>query len=181
METAKIFNPLLQAIPGNKLKSNIDCLTNTAWLFAYSTLWNHQIFSVKEQQEAKHFIKELIGAAKNPRKAFVNFCQRVILARQNVQSLNADFLALPSLWLDAENPEGYALTKEWLHAIKVIRYSIPHYRIEIKALGEAVLDFSEEPTSKNFNYWRNYFIENEQPILLHLFGIYCSNQQFNIK
>ena len=133
-----------------------------------------------EIREAKYYIKDLLLTAKNPRKSFLNFCQRVILARQNAQSLNTDFLALPSLWLDAENVEGFAMTKEWLQAIKSIRYSLPHYRVEIKALAEAVLEFSEEPTPKNFNYWRAYFIEHEKPILLHLFGVYCSNQQFNI-
>lgn len=181
METAKnLFTPALYAVPGKQPANSNEHFVNIAWLFAYTVLWNHQNFSVNEQKEAKYFIREIITKANNPRKAFLNFCQRIILARQNIRLLNTDYLALPSLWLDSENVEGYAATKEWLHAIKSLRYSLPAYQIEIKALAEAVLEFSEEPTTKNFSYWRAYFIEHNHPILLHLFGVYCSNQQFNI-
>lgn len=181
MKTGHQFSTELFVVPGLKSTGTADeNLVNTAWLFAYTMLWNHQTFSGNEIREAKYYIKELLLKARNPRKAFLAFCQRVILARQNIGALNTDLLALPSLWLDGENVEGYAATKEWLQAIKTIRYSLPNYQIEIKAFAEAVLEFSEEPTAKNFNYWRSYFIEHEKPILLHLFGVYCSNHQFNI-
>lgn len=182
MKTAPLYSTELYVVPGLKSTATADeKLVHTAWLFAYTMLWNHQTFSGNEIREAKFFIKELILTAKNPRKAFLNFCQRIILARQNVAALNTDYLALPSLWFDAENVEGFAATKEWLQAVKSIRYSLPTYQIELRALAEAVLEFSEEPIAKNFNYWRSYFIEHEKPILLHLFGVYCSNQQFNIQ
>lgn len=181
MKTAHQFSPGLYVVPGLKSTGNAnETLVDTAWLFAYTMLWNHQTFSGNEIKEAKYYIKEYITTAKNPRKAFLNFCQRIIIARQNAAVLNTDYLALPSLWFDAENIEGFAATKEWLQAVKSIRYSLPTYQIELRALAEAVLEFSEEPTAKNFAYWRRYFIDQEKPILLHLFGVYCSNQQFNI-
>jgi hypothetical protein len=182
MKTAQSFSPELYVVPGLQSTGTADDnLVDTAWLFAYTMLWNHQTFSGSEIREAKYYIKELLLTAKNHRKAFLNFCQRIILARQNVQLLNTDYLALPSLWFDAENMEGFAATREWLQAVKSIRYSLPTYQIELRALAEAVLEFSEEPSPKNFAYWRGYFIEHEKPILLHLFGVYCSNQQFNIR
>ncbi len=168
--------PTLSFIKGGK--DNLKSLINSAWLFAHTVLWNNQVFSGIEISEAKAYIYDWLHSGKKSAKAFVNFCQRIILARQNIHALNTDFLALPSLWLDKDNPDGYVVTKEWLDEVKLIRHSLPNYQIEIKALAEAILEFSEEPTKENFNYWRNYFIEREQPVLLNLFTVFCANQQF---
>jgi hypothetical protein len=171
--------PAISFINGGK--ENLKSFINTAWLFAHTVLWNNQVFSGIEISEAKAYIYDWLNTGKKTTKAFVNFCQRIILARQNVHALNTDFLCLPSLWLDKDNPDGYRVTKEWLDEIKIIRHSLPNYQIELRALSEAVLEFSEEPTQENFNYWRNYFIEREQPVLLNLFTVFCANQQFNIQ
>lgn len=174
-------NPLpeLSVVFGGKNKQKE--LVDAAWLFAYSTLWNNQVFSTLEKSEAKFYIREWIEGTKKPLKAFSNFCQRIILARQNIQCLNVDFLSLPSLWLDKENPEGYAATKDLLDEVKMMRHSLPNFQIGVKALAEAVLEFSEEPTAENFQYWRNYFIERDEPVLLNFYCVYCANQIFNIQ
>lgn len=180
--TLKAFtNPLpdFSVIFGSK--DEITQLVDTAWLFAYSTLWNNHEFSTIEKSEAKYYIKEWITGTKKPLKAFTNFCQRIILARQNIKSLNTDFLTLPSLWLDKENPEGYASTKDLLDEIKALRHSLPGFQIEIKALAEAVLEFAEEPTNENFTYWRNYFNEKDEPVLLNIYTVFAANKTFNIQ
>ena len=164
----------------NSGKNNLKSLINTAWVFAHTVLWNNQVFSGIEISEAKAYIYDWLNTGKKTSKAFVNFCQRIILARQNVHALNTDFLSLPSLWLDKDNPDGYSVTREWLDEIKLVRHSLPNFQIELKALAEAVLEFSEEPTKENFNYWRNYFIERDQPVLLNLFTVFCANQEFTI-
>jgi hypothetical protein len=162
-------------------KEQTKDLIDTAWLLAYSALWNNHEFSTLEKSEAKFYIREWIIGTKKPVKSFTNFCQRIILARKNIQSLNPDFLSLPTLWLDKENPEGYASTKEMLDEVKLLRRSLPCFQIEIKALAEAVLEFSEEPTKDNFQYWRNYFIEKDEPVLLNIYTVFCANKQFNIQ
>jgi hypothetical protein len=129
--------PALNLIKGGK--DNLKSLINTAWLFAHTVLWNNQVFSSIEISEAKAYIYDWLNAGKKSTKAFINFCQRIILARQNVHALNSDFLSLPSLWLDKDNPDGYSVTKEWLDEVKLIRHSIPNYQIELKALAEAIL------------------------------------------
>ncbi|SRR5258706_11542702 len=116
--------PALTFIKGGK--DNLKSLINTAWLFAHTVLWNNQVFSGIEISEAKAYIYDWLISGKKNTKAFVNFCQRIILARQNVHALNTDFLSLPSLWLDKDNPDGYTVTKEWLDEIKTIRHSLPN-------------------------------------------------------
>ncbi|MEP7374714.1 MAG: hypothetical protein ABI675_15065 [Chitinophagaceae bacterium] len=177
----KTFTPLvgLYALPGLANRNDkINHLINSAWLFAYSVLWNNMIFSKGEIADSKKHIGEWLKG-RNTEKAFVNLCQRIILARLNVKSLNSDFLSLPSLWFDPENPEGFAVIKEWLDEIRTIRRSLPGFKVELKALSEAVLEFSGEPTSENYEYWRNYFIEKQEPVLLNLFTVFVANQTFD--
>jgi hypothetical protein len=175
-------SPIFNVIKGLLFdeKESSDNLVDIAWQFAYSTLWNNHVFSSIEKNEAKVYIKEWLAKSKKPDKAFINFCQRIILARQNIHALNTDYLSLPSLWFDLDNGDGFAITKEWLYELKAIRHSLPQFKIEVKALAEAVLEFSEEPTSENFQYWRNYFIDRQEPILLNIYTVFCANQQFNI-
>jgi hypothetical protein len=171
----------MYALPssGNRRKKQYD-LVQTAWIFAYSVFWNNQVYSTKEINEAKQYISQWL-TGRNSRKAFTNFCQQVILGRLNIKALNSVFLSLPSLWFDPENPEGYSIIKEWLDEIRSIRQSLPNFKVEIKALAEAVQEFSEEPTPENFQYWRNYFIEKDEPVLLNLFSVFCSNHTFLIQ
>ncbi|HEY6914609.1 MAG TPA: hypothetical protein VI413_08035, partial [Paludibacter sp.] len=88
------------------------------------------------------------------------------------------FAPLPSLWFNPENEKGFAGTKQWYRKVYEARQSLPNYKIELKALAEAVLEVSTEPTQNNFHYWKNYFIERKTPGLLSLFLITVANQQF---
>ena len=159
-------------------KTEVAPLVNSAWNFAYSALWNAVQFSSKEVNAAKEKITEYFLLSNDPRKAFLSFCQRVLLARHYVNSAKGRYIPLPSLWFEKENEAGFTGTKEWYTEIRNIRSSLPNYKQEIKALAEAVLEYSEEPTVQNFHYWRNYFIDKETPGLLNLFQVNAINQHF---
>jgi len=155
-------------------------LIKTAWQFAYSVLWNNQLFSEFEKQVARDLIQDFIGCSKNQRRMFLQFCQRVIIARQHFGELDSS-ICLPSLFLDKENPDGFYKTSVWYEPIKELRRSLPNYKIEIKALAEAALEFSEEPTLRNFRYWRSYFTDRQEGVLLDLLTIFCCNNAFKIE
>jgi len=175
------FASALKAIHGFKLAlDNEQSLTSIAWQFAYSVLWNNQLFSECEKDEARAHIREFLAASRNPTRMFLQFCQRMIVARQHVHELDSS-VCLPSLFLNKENTEGFAKTRVWFDPIKELRRSLPNYKIEVKALAEAILEFSEEPTQRNFKYWRNYFMDRQEAILLELFTVFCCNQVFNIQ
>jgi len=156
----------------------IENFVSAAWNFAYSSLWNSTQFSTKEIRTAKEKIEDYFTLAKNPRNAFLSFCQRVLLARQYVTSAKGRYMPLPSVWFDKNNEYGFVCTKDWFAEIRLVRSSLPNYKEEIKALAEAVLEYSEEPTAQNFTYWRTYFIEKGTPGLLNLFQVNAINQQF---
>ncbi len=146
----------------------INKLANTAWNFAYSTLWNCTQFSSKEINAAKEKITGYLLSGQNPEKTFLAFCQRVVLARQSVSKGAEKHIPLPSVWLDHCNESGFAGTKTSFDEIKNVRASLPAYKAELKALAEAALEFSEEPTTQNYQYWRQYFIDRQTPTLLNL-------------
>lgn len=171
--------PDLKAIKGRLFETApVENFVNAAWNFAYSSLWNSTQFSAKEIRTAKEKIEDYFTLSKNPRNAFLSFCQRVLLARQYVNGVKGRNMPLPSVWFDKANEYGFVGTKEWYAEIKTVRTSLPHYKEELKALAEAVLEYSEEPTAKNFTYWRNYFIDKGTPGLLALFQVAAINQQY---
>lgn len=181
--TDNSFGPLFKVIRGlmaeNEPNSNLDGLTDTAWTFVHSALWNCTQFTTKEINAAKGKIAEYLRLSKQPRKAFLSFCQRVLLARYYLNITDGRFLPLPSAWLDRSNEKGFASTKGVYDEVRAIRESLPGYKAEIKALAEAVLEFSEEPTEQNFLYWRNYFTERQTPGLLNLFQVHVVNSLFS--
>ena len=180
-QTANFYKPTFTVIRGFLGQATeIDKLTNIAWSFANTALWNSCIFSEKEIAAAKLNIAALLLAAKNPTRSYNIFCQRVLLARQYVLASPTRFIPLPSVWLDNQNQLGFAGTKAWYLNIKKQRASLPNYKIELKALGIAVLEMSEDPTPKNFQYWKNYFVEKNAIGLLNLFLQTVANNQYSI-
>jgi len=170
----------LSVVEGGLKNDSLHQSINTAWQFSYSTLWNNCVFSESEKQNAKIFIKEWLRG-KDHKRTLIAFCQRIILARMNLEMLNTDFLALPSLWLDPTNAEGFSVTKEWLQEISIVRSSMPGFQKTIKLLAEGVLLFSQNPSKETFNKYRDYLQEKQEPVLLNLYTVYCCNVQFNIQ
>lgn len=172
--------PLLRAVKVDpSMRTRMSHLVNTAWNFAYSSLWNCNQFSTKEITASKEKIEEYLRAAANPEKAFRAFCERVLLARYSLLKKVDSGITLPSVWLDKNNASGFGGTKPLYDEIKGVRESIPAYKAELRALAEAALEFSEEPTTQNYHYWRQYFIDRDTPGLLSLFQMIAVQQIAN--
>lgn len=146
-------------------------LADAAWGFAYSTLWGNYHFSSKETETAKEAITAFLKLHTNPEKGFSVFCQRVALARMEFGKPLLVAMSLPSEWFDWRNDEGFISTKPLFDSIEKTRASLPYHRQELKALAEAVLEFSQEPTKENYRYWQEYFIGHNQGTLLTLFRL----------
>jgi hypothetical protein len=175
------YRASLKAIKGFKKDTPaLAALSRTAWLFASSIRWNSTHVSTIEIEASKEKIKEYLRLSRDPRKAFLAFCQRIVLAQGPFADDQGNCLFLPSAWLDRRNKAGFAATKPAYDEIKKVRASLPQYYRELKALAEAVLEFSEEPTQKNFQYWKSYFRERKVPGLLELFQVYAINFLYTI-
>lgn len=180
LRNQKTTRPMMRVVKGLKdTQTELAPLVNTAWNFAYSSLWNCTQFSQKEIDTAKEKIEEYLRLAKHPEKAFSIFCQRVLLTRYYISKNSNRYVPLPSVWLDRTNENGFAGTKAWYDEIRSVRESLPNYKNELKAMAEAVLEFSEEPTIQNYQYWRKYFIDKQTPGLLSLFQVVAIQQLCN--
>lgn len=171
LKVATFNNDVLQA----------EGLAATAWNFAATTLWSDLILSQKETEEAKLLIRNHLLGSNDLKRSYLAFCQRVLLTHQYLKNASNRFVPLPSTWLHPENMKGFAGTKQWYEKVAEVRRSLPDYKIEWKALAEAVWELSQEPTSNNFQYWRSYFIERKTPALLSLFLNTIAIQQFQTR
>ena len=171
--------PPLRIASNNQASANeLKHLVDTAWCFTSSALWNNSEFSSREIQQAKNSIESLLSTG-NRKKAFIDFCQRVLLARHYIIKHPGKYIPLPSAWLDKENKFGFFGTKAWMDRVNNMRQSLPAYKQEIKAMAEAVLELSQEPSAGNYNYWRSYFIDHRSPGLLQLFQLNAVHQIYN--
>jgi hypothetical protein len=180
MNAQTIATPSLKVVKEYRdTNAEVARLVNSAWNFAYNSLWSMNTFSSKEIETAKESIYEYLTLAKSPRKAFITFCQRILLARNYVKACKGRYIPLPSIWFDRDFKDGFVGTRKWYAEIKTIRESLPNYKQEIKALAEAVLEFNDEPSIQNYQYWRQYFIEKAAPGLLNLFQVTAIQQLCN--
>ena len=162
---------------GNKLASKGcaplhrrgDCLAILAWQIVYTALWNTKEFSGTEKEQAINLICLMLQKENNAKKAFNSFVQRVLLARQYINTHPGTHPPIPTLWLCSDNKNGFAATQKWLAAVQNIRSSIPGYKQPLKAFAEAIHETATSNSSTDFHYWRSYFIQQDAQGLLNLF------------
>lgn len=152
---------------------------NAAWLTAYTALWNGTIFSTTEQEQAKQAIEQWMQAP-DKEAAYKAFVQRVLMARLYLQQTGRKYMPTPTEWLNPNNQTCFAGTAKWMKQLQEKRKAMPLHRLELKAFAEAILEMEEEPTARNFHYWRSYFIERNHQALLNLFLSCIGNAKFGV-
>jgi hypothetical protein len=169
----------LRVVKDNELKIfSYEQVIDAAWSFAYTTLWNNSILSDREVVMAKRNIQILFATARDYKKALIDFVQQVVLARQLVQSAHGRYSMLPSVWLDMDNKQGFAVTKDWLKEIESVRASLPLYQVGIYHLAEAVFDYSMNPSLDTYHPWKEFLLRGNIPALYNLFQTFIINLSF---
>jgi hypothetical protein len=115
----KTQSPTKKNVPVNQ---TVELLTNATWSFAHSVLWNGHPFSEETTILCKKYIreyyenipKEKIKFAPN---YFSRYCERVTLAKAYVNKHPGRYIPHPAIWLNRNNPKGFAGTKTWLQRI----------------------------------------------------------------
>ena len=165
-----VYIPEMQVVKGiSEYQQEINRLACIAWQIAYTSLWNSLEFSADEKGKALDFISDFLYKQTNHRKAYTDFVQRVLLARQYISSHPGTYAPIPSQWFNPANKNGFAGTLSWLKAVEATRASMPKFKEPLKAFSEAVLETIETASAKDFHYWRAYFIEHNCQGLLNLY------------
>lgn len=147
----------------------IELYISAAWNLSYSAYWELLDFSAEEIRTAKEFIRRSITSENDAYMNYLNFCQRVLMAYMYIKREHNKYIPIPSIWFDEGNTNGYAGTIKWMNSLSTKRKSLPLFRIELKAMAEAILEMNEEPCMANFRYWRSYLLERKQNGLYSLF------------
>lgn len=143
--------------------------TSLAWSIAYTALWNAAEFSQQETDAAKQYIQQLLQQAASHKKAYTQLVQRVLLARQYIQTHPGAYAPLPTQWFNAQNSNGFAGTQKWFQTVEQTRQSLPLYKQSLKAFAEAVQETLQSNKPADFHYWRSYFIQQNAQGLLNLY------------
>jgi hypothetical protein len=128
----------------------IKLLTDSTWEFAHNILWSDHYFSEAETRLAKTFIKEYYEGIPAERfsatasKHFTSYCERVLLAKRYVDRFPHRYIPHPCIWLNKNNPKGFAGTKSWhdseqrkrrlqrlLSELSFLEESLQHYKSTI--------------------------------------------------
>ena len=148
---------------------SIDMMIKAAWNITYTSFWNTWTLSSQEIRSSKSFIRNFICNAPEAYPAYLEYCQRVLLAREYIIKNPDKYVPIPSIWFCTKNVNGFAGTARWFRNTQDIRRALPLYRNQFKALPEAILEMIEEPTARNFHYWREWFIIRNKQATVNLF------------
>lgn len=171
-------SPLSLVKGSHEYHGQLHQLTSLSWHIAFTALWNGEQFSSVEIERAQELIKEYIKQQPNPRKAYIELAQRVLLARQYILTHPGAFAPIPSQWFSPANKNGFAGTQRWLASLEETRKARPLYRQVLKAFPEAIWETAQSANAKDFHYWRSYFAQNNEQSLLNLFLATVANCRF---
>lgn len=162
-------------------QQQIKYLTNCAWQITYTALWNTLQFTPEEIIAAKQFISEFIQQQQSHKQQYVDFVQRILLARQYINSHPGTYIPVPSQWFSKENKLGFEGTKNWLASVEQTRAAMPAYKQDIKDFPEAVLQTLQSGKPAVFHHWRSHFIGLQSNRLLNLYLSTLANSYNSIR
>lgn len=137
------------------IKENVKVLTNVAYTFTWIAFWSCTGYHPRQVSKAKSYIRRILLQSYDPYKAFIEFCQRIMLFREHmIENEEVSPGVYISTWLNEE--DGYLGTESLFQELEKERIKTPLYKIELKGLAEAIFDMAEDPTEDNFNFWLNW-------------------------
>ena len=169
IKTTNNHCPLWVVKGNNEYEQQVKQLSGIAWQIAYTALWNGESFSAIEKEKALDLIIDFIKQQDNPRKAYSEFVQRVLLARHYINTHPGSYAPIPTQWLHPTQKNGFSGTLRWYTSLENMRLSLPLYKMTLRAFGEAVRETLFSGTARDFHYWRSYFGEQGNQALLNLF------------
>jgi hypothetical protein len=173
-------SPILKIEKGaGEYRQEVKQFATIAWQIAYTALWNTLEFSALEKETAINSISNFLQQGSSHKKAYAELVQRVLLARQYINTHPGTYIPVPSRWFGPENKNGFAGTHKWYAAVQQMRQSLPLYKQSLKAFPEAVCETLQSDKAADFHYWRSYFIQHNAQGLLNLYLSTIANSMLN--
>jgi hypothetical protein len=162
----------LRVIHGEKSKRtrSAEQMVNNAWLFAQASLWDKQIFTDAEIKKFKRLIAEFFEENEFSHDTFIEFCERVILAKRYVARSSYRYIAAPINWLNIHFKYGISGTESWYNEVQEQRETAPEYNKGMNDLAEAVFTYTAKPSLSAYREARKCLIERRQFDLVPVFN-----------
>jgi hypothetical protein len=178
MTAVRKFQPAnahhLRVIKGGKSSTkktrSTEHMVANAWLFAQASLWDGQVFTDAEITRFKKLINEFFEEHEFSEDTFVEFCERVILAKRYVARSSFRYIAAPINWLNIHFKYGISGTERWYREVEQQRETAPEYNKGITILSIAVASYTANPTLNVYRSCRSQLIEQKQYDLLPVFN-----------
>ena len=149
----------------------LQLLTEASWNFAHTALWNNHDFGAEDKSVCKDSIKiYFMRHQKDLPDAFIEFCERVMLARWYVQACSQRFIPHPASWLNANNEKGFKGTANWYEQVELKRRNFPFHHLALKVLVVSYLDYVTNSTQNNFMEGRRTLVRMNEFSLLQIFN-----------
>jgi hypothetical protein len=153
------------------LPETIELLTNSTWGFARTILWEKQRFTESELSMSKGLISEyyrLIAPdqfTQMAKELFIQYCERILLARLYKDKSYYRFIPHPCIWLDRNYLKGFAGTKTWYERLKHERKNNPEYYSDVRLVAELYAEYALNPSAEVFSKASKAFSEKGAKML----------------
>lgn len=154
--------------------------SNAAWQFALCVLWPEQTFEAEESNEVMGYLKEYFLNAAFRNRAFIHFCERVILYQRYLHARPGYNITSPAIWFNPDNPSGFTQTYRWLQDVLGRRETDNNYLQHIHALARGYCRYVLYPNADNFHACRNSLIRHKAFSLLRFFYAATNYLRYNI-
>ena len=158
--------------PAPPSKEYLQVLEKAAWSCAKAIIFYRHNYTEEELQKIKPQIRNFLLATTDPFKNYLEFCQRLLLARKHITN---DQLASPANWFSPACNNGFYQTGRAYKALLKQRENHPLCRKEWKALAQAILEMHETPEISVFTYWEKWFLLNKNYEELRTFLFFISH------
>jgi hypothetical protein len=154
---------------GVRARLKREQLTIAAWNFAHSLLWDKQPFGDTETEYAKRQITAYFRVTDEKKKAFIAFCERVILAQKYHSANPAQATPSPAVWFNPLNSQGFPATKNWCQQVQEKRAAEPAYLRHIAVMSLYYYRYTVCPSAEIFNRCTKKLQKLKAPLMLQQF------------
>ena len=121
-------------------------IEDSCWLLLYTALWQHDALPAAEIAYAKQAIHKEFISQETVKQAFLQFCERVLIANRLLQVDPSHWIDVPSIWLHPEYEEGFSGTLGVYNKVVEKRQRTPDYQEGIAAFTEAYWQYLTHPS-----------------------------------
>lgn len=164
------MNKIIQLPASSLPHSSVSSYSKAGWLLVSNALWQHDAFSKQEIQVVQQKIQQLLRSGHGYKSTFIEFCERVLLAKRLLQADPTNWIDVPTIWFHPHYAEGFAGTTMVYQQVLVKRQSMPHYQAGVCVFANAYWSYINAPSIAILKQCNNRLLKFKEYGLLQLWN-----------